>query len=684
ESAYRKPYGMILVTGPTGSGKALTLDTPVPTPAGMSTMGALNEGDEVFGRDGRPCRVVRVWPVNDHPELYRVHFSDGQQVVADRDHQWLVADHWGRNAPRTPKRRAAVAAYEQAHADADRLEELADTWDGAGSLRLAALTALVDTNVVGDHFPSAYAVRQALKAVDCPFTGGNGPVPQQFPTAVALKSLALRLRQRYSTQPVDQTPLYRMTTSEMVAAGFRTRAGQAQFAVPAPAALQLPPADLLVDPYLIGYWLGDGSTGGGRITVGDPYVNRDLASDLRDIGVIGVKHIPLAYSRGSYEQRLALLQGLMDSDGTVDDGDGGSCELTLSDRRLADDALALIRSLGIAASMVADAPASYRNDDGGKVEAGRRHRIHFTPHIEVFQLPRKRDRQTDRVARGPSEISRWRHVTDIEVVATDDPAYGPARCITVDSCDRTYLCGEGFVPTSNTTSLYATLNVLNQPGVNLITTEDPVEYQLPGINQVQVNNKVGLSFARALRSILRQDPDIILVGEMRDRETAQIGVEAALTGHLVLSTLHTNDAPSAVVRLTEMGIEPFLVGSAVDCVLAQRLARRVCNKCVEMYSPEAEILKAAGFDDETVEARPEVPRAVGCTSCSGTGYRGRLAIHEVMLVSEEIERMAVSRASSEDIGRVAVEQGMRPLREDGLAKVLLGRTTIEEVGRVVT
>jgi type IV pilus assembly protein PilB len=241
----------------------------------------------------------------------------------------------------------------------------------------------------------------------------------------------------------------------------------------------------------------------------------------------------------------------------------------------------------------------------------------------------------------------------------------------------------GPTGSGKSTTLYATLNVLNQPAVNCITTEDPVEYQLPGISQVQVNPKVGLSFASALRSILRQDPDVILVGEMRDRETAHIGVEAALTGHLVLSTLHTNDAPSAVTRLTEMGIEPFLVGSALDCVLAQRLARRVCSKCVEYVVPEAEVLKAAGFDDETVEARPQIPRAVGCSACSNSGYRGRLAIHEVMTVTEEIERLAVARASSEEIGRVAEEQGMRTLRADGLAKVLLGRTTIEEIGRVV-
>ncbi len=241
----------------------------------------------------------------------------------------------------------------------------------------------------------------------------------------------------------------------------------------------------------------------------------------------------------------------------------------------------------------------------------------------------------------------------------------------------------GPTGSGKSTTLYATLNVLNDPGVNIVTTEDPVEYQLQGITQVQVRNKVGLTFATALRSILRQDPDIVLVGEMRDRETAHIGVEAALTGHLVLSTLHTNDAPSAVTRLTEMGIEPFLVGSAVDCVLAQRLARRVCSKCVEMKRPDEVVLKEAGFDDDIVAERPEIPHAVGCSSCSNTGYRGRLAVHEVMTVTEDIERLAVARASSEEISRVAVEQGMRTLREDGLSKVLLGRTTVEEVGRVI-
>src|SRR6056297_741187 len=242
----------------------------------------------------------------------------------------------------------------------------------------------------------------------------------------------------------------------------------------------------------------------------------------------------------------------------------------------------------------------------------------------------------------------------------------------------------GPTGSGKSTTLYATLNVINQVGVNIITTEDPVEYRLPGISQVQVRPKVGLTFANALRSILRQDPDIVLVGEMRDRETAQIGIEAALTGHLVLSTLHTNDAPSAVTRLTEMGVEPFLVGSAIDCVLAQRLARRVCSRCAELVRPDAELLKVAGFHSDIVDERPEIPEARGCSACSNTGYRGRLAIHEVMSVTEKIERLAVARSSREEIAAVAIEQGMRQLRDDGLAKVLQGKTTIEEIGRVVT
>ena len=241
----------------------------------------------------------------------------------------------------------------------------------------------------------------------------------------------------------------------------------------------------------------------------------------------------------------------------------------------------------------------------------------------------------------------------------------------------------GPTGSGKSTTLYATLNVLNRPEVNIVTVEDPVEYRLTGINQVQVNKKAGLDFAAALRSFLRQDPDVMLVGEIRDLETAQIAIESALTGHMVLSTLHTNDAPSSISRLTEMGLEPFLVGSAVDAILAQRLARRLCTTCKVPYEPTLEALRTAGWDLEGMGSEmPTLYRAEGCSSCSGTGYKGRLALHELMTVTEEIERLTVEHAPTDTIAKMAVSQGMRTLRDDGLAKVGQGLTSIEEIFRV--
>lgn len=241
----------------------------------------------------------------------------------------------------------------------------------------------------------------------------------------------------------------------------------------------------------------------------------------------------------------------------------------------------------------------------------------------------------------------------------------------------------GPTGSGKSTTLYATLNAVSKPEINVITVEDPVEYRLEGINQVQVNPKAGLTFASALRSILRSDPDVVLLGEIRDHETAQIAIEAALTGHLVLSTLHTNDAPSAVTRLVEMGIEPFLVGSALDCVVAQRLARKLCDKCKEQYEPTDEELQSARFPWIPGEQKPVLWRPVGCSACSRTGYRGRLALHEVMPVGEGIERHAVAGSSSADIGATARAEGMKSLREDGWEKVVEGRTSVEEILRVV-
>ena len=240
----------------------------------------------------------------------------------------------------------------------------------------------------------------------------------------------------------------------------------------------------------------------------------------------------------------------------------------------------------------------------------------------------------------------------------------------------------GPTGSGKSTTLYTTLHTVARREINVITVEDPVEYRMPGINQVQVNPKAGLTFASALRSILRSDPDVVLIGEIRDKETAHIAIEASLTGHLVLSTLHTNDAPSAVTRLIEMDIEPFLVGSALESVVAQRLARRLCEKCKEPYQHEYVELQRLGYTLNPDGTIPPMYRPVGCPNCSNTGYRGRIAIHEVMTVTEQIERLAVARASSAEISRAAIAEGMLTLRQDGWAKVALGLTSIEEVLRV--
>ena len=213
--------------------------------------------------------------------------------------------------------------------------------------------------------------------------------------------------------------------------------------------------------------------------------------------------------------------------------------------------------------------------------------------------------------------------------------------------------------------------------------EDPVELQLDGINQIQVNMKAGLTFAAALRTILRADPDIILVGEIRDRETATIAIEAALTGHLVLSTLHTNDAASTPNRLIEMGVEPFLAGSSLDCVVAQRLARKLCERCKQGFHPDREQLSEMGWDFSGIELPDEIFRAEGCQVCGKTGYAGRFAVHEVLNVNEEIERMIVDHAHAEDIQKAAIADGMVPLRQAGLVAVAAGATSLEEVLRVI-
>jgi type II secretory ATPase GspE/PulE/Tfp pilus assembly ATPase PilB-like protein len=239
----------------------------------------------------------------------------------------------------------------------------------------------------------------------------------------------------------------------------------------------------------------------------------------------------------------------------------------------------------------------------------------------------------------------------------------------------------GPTGSGKTTTLYAALNSINTIDTKIITVEHPVEYMIEGINQVQVNEYVGLTFAAALRTMLRQAPNVILVGEMRDLETAETGIRAALTGHLVFSTLHTNDAPGATTRLIEMGIKPYLVSSALQAIVAQRLVRKVCPDCKEMYYPPPAHIQEFGMDPEDFRGQPFF-QGVGCHSCGFTGYRGRTAIHEIMVMTDDIRAMVLKSSASEKVRRKAREEGMRTLREDGWQKILRGDTTMEEIMRV--
>lgn len=698
------PRGLVLFCGPTGSGKALGLSTPIPTPTGVTTMGDLREGDWVLGRDGLPCRVTGLSSVNESPDLYRVSFSDGQTVIADYDHQWLVSTHHGRNVPRTKKRLNALDRSARAHMTADYLDEMSDTWTGDERANLADLHVLLGEKGLTTEYPSQVSVYNALRMTDCPSWYGtrksnagtesrnvgpwlypvrrvledlaNGPssrapiardlltnvtdlpehascveigrmlggaphsvardvvrrlglegVPTRvdekahvaremtvvvYPTAVALKSLAVRLRQRFANAPTAEADLSRMTTGEMLAVGLRLNTGHARFAAPVGSALALPEAALPVDPYVMGAWLGDGHSADGRFAQSDRETfygsDRDflaeqvaaagytvtyadgqkigtegLTAGLRASGVLGAKHIPGAYLRASTAQRTALLQGLMDTDGTIDEN--GSCELSLSDRRLAAGALDLIRSLGIKASVSWGQPAGYRGGDGCLVECKDRHRIHFTTDQQAFRLPRKAARLPE--PGSLRETQRWLYITDIEPVLPGDADYGPARCITVDSADHTYLVGDGYAVTSNSTSMAALVNEMNETRPDrIITLEDPVEFVHTSKKCLVSHREIGEdtpSFEEGLRRVRRQDPDIILVGEMRDYETIAAAIEAADTGHLVLGTLHTNSAPETISRI--INSFPAAQQAQIRTTLSSTLKAVICQSLVP--SPKA-------------------------------------------------------------------------------------------------
>jgi len=240
----------------------------------------------------------------------------------------------------------------------------------------------------------------------------------------------------------------------------------------------------------------------------------------------------------------------------------------------------------------------------------------------------------------------------------------------------------GPTGSGKTTTLYSALSVINHPDLNIITVEDPVEYQLPGIGQVPVNHKINMSFASALRSILRQDPDVIMIGEIRDLETAEIAVQASLTGHLVFSTVHTNDSASTITRLVDMGVEAFLVATSVIGIMAQRLVRTLCPSCKEPYTPTESERKLDRPGRREPSVSPTIYKGVGCPECLNKGFRGRKGIYELMVIDEELQDMVLRKADVNQLKHRAVEKGMASLRQDGMEKVKLGWTTIEEVLRV--
>ena len=747
----RAPQGALFMIGPTGSGKAVTLTTTIPTPTGTTTMGDLRVGDQVLGSDGLPCQVTGLSDIIERPELYRVRFSDGQEVLADRDHQWLVSSHHGRNVPRTRKRQAAVERHRGAHTDAAALTELAGTFGPGQHLTAGEIFAALTEHRLTGEIGSVNGVAQALAVTECPRRSGHRAGARQryavveYPAAAAFTLLAVRLAERFHTPPSETASLSRMTTGELLAAGLRLPTGHTNFAVPVAGALQLPDADLPLDPYLFGCWLGDGATDTGRISVGDedldfflrtlgearpiiaardshgvnylqfgrpeadlcvrghdeqdwreavnqrycvscrgagvddPRVNVSLHVQLRALGVLGRKHIPVQYLRSSHTQRLALLQGLMDTDGTI--SRAGGCELSLSDKTLATDALNLIRSLGIKATVSWDAKSGYRSTSGEPIEGKARHRIRFRTSQQVFALPRK----ANRLPLADAETRGWLYITSIDTVAADDPDYGPARCISVDSTDHTYLCGPGYVVTSNTTTLYGLLKELPAMDLNILTAEDPIEYRLPFIGQTQIRGDLGeksLTFAKVLRSFLRLDPDVILVGEVRDSETAETAMHAALTGHLVLSTLHAKSAFGVFSRLEELGVDPFLTSETLSLAVNQRLIRRV-HECCTVEPPNA--AEIAFLTRHGLPVPALVPRAAktGCAGCNGSGYRGRIAVVEVLEPSTKVRTMVTERAPMADVILAAQGEGYTSILTDAFRHVMEGRTTVQELLRCI-
>lgn len=603
----KKPKGLILVTGPTGSGKALRLDTKIPTPTGMTTMGELKIGDKVIDSKGQPTTVTGMSDINKTPELYKITLSDGQEIFADKDHQWIVSTHTMRKEMRHYKKvRAAKNSMLGTNAGAKLIEMSQNQSNGRSTLN--ELYSMIEANDLTDHYVSNYAIRNSLDFMEATTYGGNGPVPVSFDTPSALQLLGLRLIQRYERE--EKSILKTMSTKEILAEGLIDKHGRGNFSIPV-ASFQGEEKEFSIDPYILGVWLGDGATKGSRIYSGkEDYEemrdnlkrlwNGDIATSdtkscmsislkknenkdslslttlLKQNGVFGNKHIPEEYFVASYDQRLTLLQGIMDTDGTVNKN-GQSMELSLSHEILAKDCLKLIRSLGIKA-MIKKRKTGYKNENGEYVKCKDSYRISFVTNAPVFKLKRK----LDRISNKPTEHRKWLYINSIEKVFETDPEYGDVRCISVDSDDKSYLCAD-YVVTHNTTTLTAMLDAINASRQeHIMTIEDPIEFvhenKLSLVNQREVGSDTA-SFSEALKRVLRQDPDVILIGEMRDAETISTALTAAETGHLVFGTLHTQSSAKTIDRIIDTF--PAHQQSQVRSQLADTLQAVICQDLVK-------------------------------------------------------------------------------------------------------
>ncbi|MEV7953017.1 AAA family ATPase [Streptomyces sp. NPDC088141] len=482
-----------LLLAEAGTGKLLTLDTPIPTPSGWTTIGALQPGDFVLGRDGKPTRVSYVSDVDETPVLYDITLSDGQVITACADHQWLVASVSGRAGSYPTNVATTQARRDRVQARRDALIALANSdvpeFATAGELLelMGGVEDLTWTKPVGlQTYLSKHGVewREATRTGEQAWKGRTRVTTvhvHEFNTQIALKALSEQVFRRTSWNASGELEELVLTTRQMVDAGVMCTGGKRRrFSIRVTEALDLPEADLSIDPYVLGAWLGDGSTGKGSFTQSDLLSNGESLSDmghligqlrsagykayrlksddqtvgteglqtqLRQLDVLGRKHIPLVYLRASIDQRLALLQGLMDTDGTIDEH--GGCELTLSDEVLAKDAEELIRSLGIKVNRTENR-SGYRDADGELVECKPRHRMVFTTTQQVFRLPRK----SARLPHETRPTQDWLYITAIEPAPTQ-----PGKCIQVDNEEHTYLCGSGFVPTHNTALVQATMLV---------------------------------------------------------------------------------------------------------------------------------------------------------------------------------------------------------------------------------